>query len=200
MSEENSEFHSLLEQETEAKAPTENVTKMWSFDDEATIISETKTGETKTEGSIFSSEPKKPEQPKEVLTDKRKEEIRTASAETAVASLDAMIELVGSFIVNRKFKKQFSKEDFKKGKDIFDRDPDMLDDADKELQKKFKRELEIRADKLKQLPFEESDTQRLNAIFYNYFKITNKELSPEFLLYTGIGSILIDKATVIFMD
>lgn len=200
MAEENSEFHSLLEQDTETKAPTETVTKMWSFDDEATIVSETNSAGQTTSNNNSASDPKKPEQPKEVLTDKRKEEIRVASAETAVASLDAMIELVGGFIVNRKFKKQFTKEELKKGRDIFDRDPDMLDDGDKELQKKFKRELDVRAEKLKQLPFETTDTERLNAIFYNYFKITNKELSPEFLLYTGIGSILIDKATVIFMD
>lgn len=198
METENSEFHDLLEQDTEIKAPTETVTKMWSFDDEATVISETSNSGSSAVNTGTTE--KKPEQPKEVLTDKRKEEIRTASAETAVASIDAMIDLVGGLIISRKCKKQFTNEEFNRAKQIRDIDHNELSEKDKELQLKFIREITLKDRKLRELPFDERDTTRLTAIFYNYFKITGKELSPEFLLYMGIGSILVDKATTIFMD
>ncbi len=182
-------LHDVLATETEHKTQSTNTNKAWNFDADAEIIEDPKTGET-TDGSKKGTE----------KTDKEKEVIRKASAETATASMDAMIDLVGGIIVSVKCKKRFTPDEWDRCREIRDKVADTLNPDDQALLKKFNREISIKADKLKELPFDERDTTRLTAIFYNYFKITGKELSPEFLLVMGIGSILVDKAAVVFMD
>ena len=135
------------------------------------------------------------------MSDAQKEKVRQASAETLTATLDATIDILGSLVINNRFKKRFTPDEFDKAQELQDKPKESIsDETELALYNKYNREKKKRDSKIKELPFEESDTTRLTTIFYNYFKITGKEMSPEFLLVVGIGSILVDKATVVFSD
>lgn len=183
-------LHDVLSTETEHKNQSTTTSKAWNFDADAVIIEE----------EAETTEPGTGSKKGTVTNEKDKELIRKASAETATASMDAMIDLVGGIVISVKCKKRFTPDEWDKAREIQDKPIETLPPDDQALLKKFNREILKKSEKLKELPFDDRDTTRLTAIFYNYFKITGKELSPEFLLVMGIGSILVDKAAVVFMD
>lgn len=185
-----SNLHEMLEQETEQKAPSIGA-KMWDFSDDGEIIEET-APETETAQENEKQAP--------VKTTKDKEKIQKASAETATASIDALLDLFGGFAISAKFKNSFAPGEIELLNDFLDRPFETLTDDQKTLVTKYNRLKSKMDNKMQNLPFTENTTSRLNAVFENYFRITGKELSPEFLLIMGIGSAIADKATTIFID
>jgi hypothetical protein len=188
------EVHDILEKDTETKEASQTQSKLWSFGEEveeATIVNNSDQEKT----SSASSE-KKQVQPQT----KEKAQLDKISAESAVATIDVMLSLVGSLILSVKCKNKFAGDEFDKGKAIRDFSPNDLNEADRILQAKFIRETEKRAEKIKELDFTPTEIERLNLIFENYFRVTGKQFSPEWMLVSGLGSIVIDRAAIIFMD
>ena len=187
------EVHDILEKDTEIKEAAQTQSKLWSFGED---IEEAKMSTGEPENNNSSSTEKKPAQPQT----KEKAQLDKISAESAVATIDVMLSLVGSLILSVKCKNKFAGDEFEKAKAIRDFSPNDLSEADRILQAKFIRETEKRAEKIKELDFTPTEIERLNLIFENYFRVTGKQFSPEWMLVSGLGSILIDRAAIIFMD
>lgn len=186
------EVHDILEKDTEVKEATQTQSKLWSFGED---IEEAKIA-SPNESENNSQPEKKPVQPQT----KEKAQLDKISAESAVATIDVMLSLVGSLILSVKCKNKFAGDEFEKAKAIRDFSPNDLSEADRVLQAKFIRETEKRAEKIKELDFTPTEIERLNLIFENYFRVTGKQFSPEWMLVSGLGSIVIDRAAIIFMD
>ncbi len=187
------EVHDILEKDTEVKEATQTQSKLWSFGED---IEEIKNSDVSNDNQSNSQPEKKPVQPQT----KEKAQLDKISAESAVATIDVMLQLVGSLVLSIKCKNKFAGDEFEKAKAIRDFSPNDLSEADRILQAKFLRETEKRAEKIKELDFTPTETERLNLIFENYFRVTGKQFSPEWMLVSGLGSILIDRAAIILMD
>lgn len=190
-----------LEEATEIKE-VDNQTKsfLWSSNegeevnpliDNGPINSDSKTQTTTTNGTKPKDKP---------LTNEEKLKNQKASAETLTATIDIVFDLLGNIVLNYKFKKAFNTDDLERAKEIQDELIENLNPEDLVLRNKFDRLNKKRLDKLDELPFDAPSTERLNRIFLNYFAITGKEISPEIMLYLGLGVAVLEKAETIFTD
>lgn len=135
-----------------------------------------------------------------IISDKEKEKNQQASAETLTSSLDLVFDLGGSLYLATRFKNNFTDEEWERVKELQDVEKEGLNEKDLILKTKFNRLDKKRKEKLKDLPFDDNATARLNRIYFNYFKTTGKELNPETMLYVGSLVAILEKAQTIFLD
>jgi hypothetical protein len=196
------DLHAALSEATEQKAPTgDNNTGAWDFNK---VEPET----TPTEPPIQSTSPtdSTPEKPNPAAEPKGpgkvSDDVKRASAETATLMFDEFLQLTGNFAVNTKFKKKITPEEQKRilEKDLEDADFDLLEEADRILKKKFERLLKNRDRKLKGIALDDPEKKRCFTSFYNYFKIKDIAMPPEWLLSFTLGSIVIDRTIDVMAD
>lgn len=183
-------LHDLLNQATEEKKGSEIRSKLWSEFDE----------DTPAEKTASTSEVKKDNPKEDVKSEKKKEENQRASGETLTSVIDAGLDILLSFFIDYRFKNNFDENEWNKLLEIIDKNISDLEGKDLELRNKYDRLKPIRDKRISRLPFEKDETDRLNRIFYNYYKVTNKELSPEILLWMGLGSAVLEKARAVLLD
>lgn len=186
-----------LEEATEIKPEADNnKSYIWSGGDdkqENPFLNDT----TNTQTNSTSTNQKQPEKK---LNNEEKLKNQKASAETLTATIDIVFDLLGNIVLNYKFKKNFNFDELEKAKDIQDDLIESLSGEDLVLRNKYDRLNKKRLDKIDELPFDATSTERLNRIFLNYFAITGKEISPEIMLYLGLGVAILEKAETIFTD
>jgi hypothetical protein len=191
-----------LEEATEVKPESENnKTFAWSGGEdkeENPLLNDIFTDINSNLGST--EKPKEQKSGSAKLSNEDKVKNQKASAETLTASIDIVFDLLGTMILNYKFKKNFTKDQLEQCKDLQDKDINELTGDDLALRNKFDRLNNKRQSKLAELPFDAPATARLNGIFLNYFAITGKEFSPEIMLYMGLGVAILEKADTIFTD
>lgn len=183
-------LHEMLGDATEEKTPSENKSFSWNLDYEDVEFEEEKKDESKYTNSAV----QKNKDPKEIEKDCK------ASSETLTAAIDTVFDMAGSFYLNHRFKKNFSDEDWEKAKSLQYKNPEKLEGEDLILYNRFKKLNDKRERKMKELPFDESGTERLNRIFFNYYKTTGKQISPEIMLYMGLCVAVLEKANTVFFD
>jgi hypothetical protein len=177
-------LHDMLKQETEHKQES-TTSSFWKFDE-------------KEEEKPASAEQQ--EEGEKQLSNKKKEDNQKASAETLTSLFDAGFDILLGFQIDYRFRNNFTDEQWEKVQDIQDVPKEKLEGEALELRNRYDRLLAKRDKKKKNLPFDDGETNRLNRIFFNYYKVTNKELSPEVLLYMGITSAVIEKARAVLLD
>ena len=129
--------------------------------------------------------------------------VKRASAETATLMYDQLLTVVCNIRINAKFKKRFSDEERAR---VIDKDLEFTEieklenQKDKDLAAKWHRLLKVRDKKIKEIPLSEQETKRHEDAFYNYFKIKDIALPPEWLLFGNLIFTTIDRVIETELD
>lgn len=190
------DLHSALEEATETKPPIDNATGAgWDFTkvttDEKETIDDKKPDTEERKGEEKSK-------PGERVPDTRKK----LSAETATLMWDQFLQLVGNARVNSVFKKKLTPEEKERilTEDLEDKKLDEVEESDKVLKRKFDRLLKKRDAKIKNIPLNPTEWENHVKAFYNYFKVKDIELPPEWALAFTLGGTLVDRVIEVEAD
>lgn len=187
---EDNSLESKLAKETERKQPTAVASLadspgFWG-DDEAE------------EESVASDKSKSGQTNEPSTTVPTKEAFRT-SARTGVLLLDNIQNLAFTFLVNRKYSRKFTDEQWSKIDQIIDLDKSRVSDDDMPLYSKAQKVMKRWAKKTEDIPMKEKERKDLEEQLYEYCKMTGKQLSPNLILIltlmNSIGSRAIDLIT-----
>jgi hypothetical protein len=131
-----------------------------------------------------------PTEIKKPVTDK---EIQMG-ADITVDAIDFAVTVVCTPLLrwrfNKHLDKNFSKDDLLNAKEMVADDITPTDPREERILKKFKRYLREFEQKIKEVPFSEDETAKLNHVFQKYYKATEQTLDPKILLYAGMISII----------
>jgi hypothetical protein len=182
-----SDLHAAMGAPTEQKAPTLNsASSNWNFSDEP-IEEEA----AQTETTEQKPEPDTKEKPNAKTGDHK----YRLSAETATLMYDQALQIGCNLRINQKFNKKFTKDEKNRilEQDLEDRKLDELDEADKLLKRKWDRYSKKKTNKINAIPLNEQETKNVTDAFYQYFKVKQIELPPEWVLAFAIGGTTIDR-------
>lgn len=180
-----------LKQATETKEPTAS-NPVWNFDLEDEPVSENK--EVKPTQTTTTTTPVK-----EPVKELSKKAIN-ANAKLTVTFLESLVTGGGNMYLNRKFKKKFTKEEYKFcSEELIYVPKDVLTEPQLALRNKFKSLEEKRKQKERLLPFNSQETEQLVRIFAEYSEATGQEM-PAWLTACLSASAIIIKRLEIFAD
>lgn len=191
-------LHDLLNQATEVKAPTKNVSShTWTIDD-AEIIEETNTASNNPEqnNTDETTDPVK-NPPEKKITDKAKR----ASARTVVNSIDLLQKSIFTPILSYKYNKKFTPEEINRldDKNLVDLKKDELEGEDLMLRNKWDRLMKKYNKKVDEIPFTDPEKADMEEAFYCYFDYKETTVSPMFFVgmnvVNNIGKRAIDILT-----
>lgn len=192
-----SDLHAALAQSTESKAPGTSAGPAWTFDEtEGEFQAQTAETQNNQSGSNASDNfLKGDDRPASERLAKPRvpDEVKRASAETATAALDSLLGMVCVPLIDRKIRKRFTEEEMDKGAALEDRKDEELSDEDLRIKNKWNRLMKLRDHKIKNVDLSAKETKNCETAFYNYFKIKDIAMPPEWLLYISLGSIVIDR-------
>lgn len=196
-------IHEALSAPTETKAPQQqNASTLWDWDKaEETPPPPPNTNHTAPPPNTPPGEPKtEAEAPKG--SEKVSDTLKKQSAETATLMWDQFLQLAGNARVNSKFKKKFTKEESQKiiEHDLEDTKYNDVEEEDKVLKTKFDRLLKKRDRVILNIPLNEKEYKNHVAAFYNYFKVKDIEMPPEWALGFTLGATFIDRSIDIEFD
>ncbi len=183
-------LESRLSLETERKQPTAVASLadspgFWG-DDEAEEITAESSGQPKSGQSNEASAP---------IT---KEAFRT-SARTGVLLLDNAQKLIFTFLVNRKYSRKLTDEQWTKVDQIIDLDKSAVAAEDLPLYSKAQKVMRKWQKKTEAIPMTEKEQKSLEDQLYEYCKMTGKTLSPNLILVlslvNSVGGRAIDLIT-----
>lgn len=201
-------IHEQFAEATEHKEPgTESF--VWNFDEdlkESDFQSQNKSNtdwfnesENSTENNFEqSTKSEQTQTPKHQSTEATKK----MSAETAAFLFDEALQLIGIPITNYRFKKKFSDEERERilENDIEDKLLEDLEDYDRVLKRKWNRLLKQRDNKIKAIPLNPDEKDKVEKAFYQYFKVKNIDMPPEWLLGFMLGRIIVDRTLEVALD
>lgn len=192
VNQEPSNLHDALAQATEYKNPSQEKSA-WDFSN----LDESQDNQEENE-NIENKGPEKPKNAPQKVSD----EVKRDSARTATVLFSQLIEVTGTFAINQKFKKKLSPEEKQRiiESDLEDKLLDEIDEADRILKKKFDRLLKQRDKKIKAIPLSNEEEKRCENSFYEYFKIKDISMPPEWMLGFTLGTILIDRTIEVVAD
>lgn len=191
-----------LAKRTEAKTPSAAASQSWDFsnDEKETVAPnglQNPTPETSTPGASTPT-PGAPatEAPK---IDKKEAKI---AAESSQAAIEFLTTLIGEFIVNYQFAKNFTPEQKELlNEKLLDTNPDFLDDHEKTLLARYQRLEKKKNKKLKGLEQSEKARERMTHAFEKYSELTGKTfMSPGLMLGVAIGENVVKTITTLVFD
>lgn len=200
-----SDIFAALNQPTEHKAPGSTATLGWNFDDDESNgpqsggpSPEPATGSGKADNEFLRSD----ERPaaERLKAPRVPDEVKRASAQTATAAVDSLLTMACVPLIERKMRKRLTEEELDKGPDLEDRKDEELQDEELRIKKKWMRTMKLREHKLREIPLNSKEEKNLETAFYNYFKIKDIAMPPEWLLYISLSSILIDRVIEVVTD
>lgn len=178
---EEQDIHNTLATPTEVKTPGSSQAFTWNFDDspEATESVENASIPASSDG-------------KKVIS----EEERRNSAETTVIMADQLVQLIANMRINAKFKNKFTEQERTTimEKDLEFADPNKLEEADRLLKTKWDTYLRRRDRKMEKIPLDKNEMRRYVDAVYQYYKVKNMTMPPEYLLLFNVAQHLIDRA------
>ena len=192
-----SSLHDALDQATEHKPESEFTQTGWDFDkvdQGAGEDAEAEPGEEKEAGVEHKKTAdglRKPKVP---------DEVKRASAETATATTEAVMEMIAFPIIDYKFKKKFSKDQLARGLELEDKEFETLNTEEQKLQARIKYALKTRDKKREAIPLDKDEKKGVMDAWYQYFKIKDAAIGPEVLLYLLLGRLLVNRTVEIARD
>jgi len=184
-----------LAAETEHKEPSTFTNKSWNFEE---------VDEDPEAASENADEPGKKDKHDQIANNLKKpkvsDEEKRISAETATAALESFLEMLCVPLINRKFNKKLTIEEMDKGEANEYKAIETLTPGDQAIQQKFNAIMKKRDAKIKNIAFDTKETNRTEKIFYNYFKIKDIAMPPEWLLYVGLGNTIADRVIEVVTD
>lgn len=211
----NDDLINRLNTATETKTPTANTTsKSWSFtlDENETKAETTTNPETKAETEVKTSDFETTQAPPASSTTsttppastepKLSKDFKIASARITVSALDMTQRMIFTPLINRKYSKKFTEQESKilDETNIIDEEKSLLNAQDLPLRNKFDRIMKKRDKKIKDIPFEDLESQDLEKMFYQYMDAKNTTLPPEIMLVIGIANVLGKRAIDLFTE
>lgn len=205
-------LHSRLSMATEQKAPSTNTGPTWFADDDdvkeltpptgnvSSMDPDSNRGEN--ENGPTAQQPAPTPQPTNT-TSKITDAALRASAETATLMYGQVLEVGCTIAINAKFNKRFSEEDKKTiiDKNLEDTPEEaILNEAEKQLAAKWKRLTKNRKRTLDKIPLQPDEEKRLTDGFYNYFKIKNISMPPEYVLFFNLFTTATDRIIETIID
>lgn len=195
------DLHAALAEQTETKAPGTSTGPGWTFDeaDEQTFEQPAAPGANATGSENFMQNDGR--STKEKLAQPRvPDEVKRASAQTATAALDSLLSMTCVPLIDRKIRKRLTEEEMDKGASLEDRKDEELNDEELRIKNKFTRLMKLRDHKIKNIDLSSKETTNIETAFYNYFKIKDIAMPPEWLLYLALGSVIIDRGIEVITD
>lgn len=130
------------------------------------------------------------------------EEVKRTSARTAVSMFDMTQQMIFTPLLNRKFKRKFSETDINKLDDgLADADLNSLEDEEeKALKRKWDRLLKKHNKKMDDVPMGDREKKDMENAWYEYFTLTQKSISPGYLIAMTIANSLGRRAVDLFTD
>lgn len=191
-----------LAKRTEPKTPSAASSQSWDFsnDEKETVQPnglQNPTPEAITQGaSTPTPGATTPEAPK---IDKREAKI---AAESSQAAIEFLTTLIGEFIVNYQFSKNFTDEQKELlNEKILDTNPDLLSEEEKTLLARYKRLEKKKDKKIKNLEQSERARERMTHAFEKYSELTGKTfMTPGLMLGVAIGENIVKSATTLIFD
>lgn len=190
-----------LKKRTEPKTPSEAASQIWDFsnDEKETVAPnglQNPTPEASTQPTTTTPGATNPEAPK---IDKKEAKI---AAEASQAGIEFLTTLIGEFIVNYQFSKNFTDEQKELlNEKLLDSNPDFLNDEEKTLLARYKRLEKKKDKKLKGLEQGEKARERMVHAFEKYSELTGTTfMTPGLMLGVAVGENVVKTITTLIFD
>ena len=124
------------------------------------------------------------------------------SARTAVSAINLAQITILRPLMNWRFMKESEKrfgEKLSRAQEMIMDDSTPTDAQEKSLKNRFKKFLDQRDAKIKEIPFTDEEEQDMERAFKSYFEMKNQAMSPEILLYTALISTIGKRAVDVVM-
>lgn len=193
-------LHAALAEQTEQKTPGTSTGPAWNFEQDEQIAAEAEESAAtdggkddflRTDNRPAGERINKPRVP---------DEVKRASAETATAALDSLLSMTCVPLIDRKIRKRLTEEEMDLGFNLEDKKDDELNDEELRIKNKFTRLMKLRQHKIDNVELSTKEIKNVETAFYNYFKIKDIAMPPEWLLYISLGSIVIDRVIEVVTD
>lgn len=190
-----------LAKRTEAKTPSAAASQSWDFsnDEKETVAPnglQNPTPEATTQQTTTAPGATTTEAPK---IDKKEAKI---AAESSQAAIEFLTTLIGEFIVNYQFAKNFTPEQKELlNEKLLDSNPDFLNDEEKTLLARYQRLEKKKNKKLKGLEQSEKARERMVHAFEKYSELTGQTfMSPGLMLGIAVGENVVKTITTLVFD
>lgn len=124
------------------------------------------------------------------------------SARTAVSAINLAQITILRPLMNWRFMKESEKrfgEKLPLAQEMIMGDLQPTDPQEKSLKNRFKKFLDQRDQKIKEIPFTDEEEEDMERAFKSYFEMKNQAMSPEILLYTALISTIGKRAVDVVM-
>lgn len=208
------DLHTRLAQVTEVKAPSSTAAPTWFAEDKdfettsptGTVTNASNVSSSDSDSNRNENQPgnqNNPEQKPTATAAKLPDAVVRASAETATLMYDQALTVGCTIAINSKFNKKFTDDEKKQilDKNLEDTPEEaLLNEADKQLAAKWKRLNKKKARSLNEIPLSDAEEKRITEAFYNYFKIKNITMPPEYLLLFNLVFTTADRIVETIVD